>query len=267
MTFELKGMNLKMEKINRFLFMNIGCILLAMGVYFFKIPNGFTTGGVSGISTILAQVTPISAGVWIWLLNFVLMILGFIFLGRQNGIKTVYCSMFYSAVTYIFEVFVPIVNPLTEQPFLELVYAMLLTSIGSAIIFNSDASSGGTDIALGKIYEFETDKSGNYIYDERKIARYNPIKNKKIETYPVPVKFWHCIDDKTVLYEVTEKFISIIKENGGIAYLRTFPHGGHEPQQVGESVKRPCGVSVFCGEEIQITPAVEETFIWIKNFS
>lgn len=75
------------------------------------------------------------------------MILGFIFLGRQNGIKTVYCSMFYSAVTYILEVAIPITSPLTNQPFLELVYAMLLTSVGSAMIFNSDASSGGTDIA------------------------------------------------------------------------------------------------------------------------
>ena len=124
----------KRGKIKKFFFMNIGCILLAMGVYFFKIPNGFATGGVSGISTILAQTTPISAGIWIWLLNFVLMALGFIFLG------------IYSAVTYLLEVFMPVTNPLTDQPFLELVYAMLLTSIGSAIIFNSDASSGGTDI-------------------------------------------------------------------------------------------------------------------------
>lgn len=136
-----------MTKIQRFLFMNIGCILLAIGVYFFKIPNGFATGGVSGISTILAQISPVSAGVWIWLLNFALMVLGFIFLGKQNGIKTVYCSMFYSAVTYVLEVAVPITSPLTNQPFLELVYAMLLTSIGSAMIFNSEASSGGTDIA------------------------------------------------------------------------------------------------------------------------
>lgn len=75
------------------------------------------------------------------------MILGIVFLGRQNGIKTVYCSMFYSAVTYILDVLVPITNPLTDQPFMELVYAMLFTSIGSAVIFNSDASSGGTDIA------------------------------------------------------------------------------------------------------------------------
>jgi uncharacterized membrane-anchored protein YitT (DUF2179 family) len=50
-------------------------------------------------------------------------------------------------VTYVFEAFLPLSEPLTNQPLLELVYAMLLTSIGSAMIFNSDASSGGTDIA------------------------------------------------------------------------------------------------------------------------
>lgn len=135
-----------MKKIKSFIIMTIGCILLAAGVYFFKIPNGFATGGVSGIGTILAKITPISAGTWIWALNFVLLIVGFIFLGKGNGIKTVYCSMFYSAVTYILEIVFPLSEPLSNQPLLELVYAMLLTAIGSALVFHADASAGGTDI-------------------------------------------------------------------------------------------------------------------------
>ena len=135
-----------MSKLKQFIIMNLGCILLSMGVYFFKIPNGFATGGVTGIGTIFAAVTPISAGAWIWILNIGLLLLGFIFLGRDTGIRTVYCSMFYSALTYIFEVFIPLGSPLSDQPFLELVYAMLLTSVGSAMIFNSQGSSGGTDI-------------------------------------------------------------------------------------------------------------------------
>ena len=135
-----------MKKLKNFLLMTVGCILLAVGVYFFKIPNGFATGGVTGIGTILAKLTPISAGVWIWALNIGLLLLGFIFLGKGNGIKTVYCSMFYSAITYVLELVVPLSEPLSNQPLLELVYAMLLTSIGSAFIFNADASSGGTDI-------------------------------------------------------------------------------------------------------------------------
>ena len=139
-----------MKKSNRivsFLMMNLGCVLLAAGVYLFKIPNGFTTGGVSGMGTILGKITPISPAAWIWILNIGLLVLGFLFLGRQTGIKTVYCSMLYSALTYVWEKVVPVKEPLTDQPFLELAYAMLLTSIGAAIIFNCEASSGGTDIA------------------------------------------------------------------------------------------------------------------------
>ncbi len=59
--------------------------------------------------------------------------------------------MLYSAITYLLEIIVPLNAPLTNQPLLELVYAMLLTSIGAAMIFNNDASSGGTDIALNGI--------------------------------------------------------------------------------------------------------------------
>ena len=135
------------QKINSFLFMNFGCVLLSVGIYFFKIPNGFVTGGVSGIGTLLGKVTSVTPAVWIWILNIVLMLLGFVLLGKQNGIKTVYCSMLYSAIMYLLEKFAPISMPLSNQPMLELVYAMILTSIGSAIIFNCNASSGGTDIA------------------------------------------------------------------------------------------------------------------------
>ena len=124
-----------------FLYMNLGCILLSAGVYFFKIPNGFATGGVTGIGTILGKLFPITPAVWIWILNIALLLLGFLFLGLHNTFKTIYCSMFYSALTYIFESCISLSAPLTNQPLLELVYAMLLTAIGSAMIFNSEASS------------------------------------------------------------------------------------------------------------------------------
>lgn len=135
-----------MKKLQNFFMMTLGCVLLSAGVYFFKIPNGFATGGVTGIGTVLARLTAISPGVWIWGLNIGLLMLGFIFLGKQNGIKTVYCSMLYSAITFLLEAVLPLSAPLSKEPLLELVYAMLLTAIGSAMIFNSGASSGGTDI-------------------------------------------------------------------------------------------------------------------------
>lgn len=132
--------------VKQFLVMTLGTVLLTVGVYFFKIPNGFSTGGVSGIGTILGKVTVISPAKWISIINIALLIFGFIFLGRETGAKTIYCSVLFSALTWLLEIVKPMYSPLTDETFLELIYAMLLTSIGAAMIFNSGASSGGTDI-------------------------------------------------------------------------------------------------------------------------
>jgi len=130
-----------------YLMITVGTLLLTMGVYFFKVPNGFATGGVSGVGTILGRVIPaLTTGQWILLINAALLVLGAIILGKTNGIRTVFCSLLFSGLTYLFELVLPIGGPLTDQPFLELIYAMLLTGAGSAIIFYNQASSGGTDI-------------------------------------------------------------------------------------------------------------------------
>lgn len=124
-----------------------GTILLSLGVYFFKIPNGFSTGGVSGIGTLLGGANFLfSAATWIAIINVFLLLIGFLFLGKTTGFRTVFCSLLFSFITFMLEKIIPITAPLTDQPLLELVYAMILTSVGAAIIFHYDASSGGTDI-------------------------------------------------------------------------------------------------------------------------
>ncbi|MGN0477902.1 MAG: YitT family protein [Hominenteromicrobium sp.] len=130
-----------------FLLVNLGTIILSIGVYFFKFPNNFSTGGVSGISILLGQVVPsLSPAVIMWAINIVLLIIGFIFLGRGFGFLTGYCSMLFSFLTWLFERVFPMDKPFTDQPFLELCFAMMLPAVGSAILFNCNASSGGTDI-------------------------------------------------------------------------------------------------------------------------
>lgn len=134
-------------------------------------------------------------------------------------------------------------------------------------IFLHPWSGGAPKTAIAKFYRFDTDESGEYIYDESKLAGFNPAKNAKAKQYPVPVKFWHCVDDGTVSYKVTEKFVNEIKQNGGIAYLRAFPYGAHEPQLVGKAIEKPCGNTNYGETVLEIMPAVEEVFIWIRNFS
>jgi len=135
------------EKLKTFAMMTAGVVLTTVGVYFFKIPNGFSTGGVSGISTVLGNVIPfISPAQLISIINMLLLVLGFIVLGKDTGAKTTYCSILFSVLTWVLEKAAPLSAPLTDEPFLELVYAILLTAIGAAILFNAEASSGGTDI-------------------------------------------------------------------------------------------------------------------------
>ncbi len=131
-------------------------------------------------------------------------------------------------------------------------------------IFLHPWSGGLPKTALGKIYGLDTDQSGEYIYDEQKILGANPVNNKRAEKYPVPVKFWHCLNDEIVSCEVTKSFVEMINKNGGNAQLRTFPEGGHEPQLYGELVKTG-GINVYKGEILPIKAAAEEAYQWIKS--
>lgn len=143
---------IKNKNVRQYIEMTIGIIMMAVGVYFFKIPNGFSTGGVSGIATVLGEVFSekqlgfLTPGTIIIILNVLLLLLGYLFLGRSFGIKTVYCSLVYSAIIWILERVLPLSSSLTDQPFLELIYGIMLNGIGSGLIFHAEGSSGGTDI-------------------------------------------------------------------------------------------------------------------------
>lgn len=133
-------------------------------------------------------------------------------------------------------------------------------------IFLHPWSDGLPKTALAKLYGFDIDPSGEYIYDEKKVTGYNPVETIKIKRYPVPLSFWHCEDDPVVSCAVTQSFVERVNQNGGIARLTTFPHGEHEPQLVGERVPDPVGKTEYNGQPIDIRPAVEGVFRFIKSF-
>lgn len=124
----------------------VSTLIMVVGIYFFKFPNNFAFGGVTGFSTVISKVTQWSASDFTFLLNMLLLILGFLFLGKGFGIKTVYSSVLMSFGLTTLERICPMTQPLTNQPFLELIFAIFLPAVGSAILFNIGASSGGTDI-------------------------------------------------------------------------------------------------------------------------
>lgn len=135
--------------IESYLLMTLGIFITAIGTYFFKFPNNFSTGGVSGLSLILGRVIPaqfFTPSIFMFIINMALLVVGFISLGGGFAFSTVYCSTLLSVLMAVFEKLWPIGAPLTTQPFLELCFAVLLPGVGSAILFHLGASSGGTDI-------------------------------------------------------------------------------------------------------------------------
>lgn len=126
--------------------MTVATLALVFGVYFFKFPNNFCFGGVTGIAVILGEVFSLTAGTYTLIINVALLIVGFVFLGRTFGIKTVYVSLLTSFGLQALEYFYPMSVPITDQPVLELVFAIILPAASSAILFNINASGGGTDI-------------------------------------------------------------------------------------------------------------------------
>ena len=136
-----------MKAVKEFLIINVGLILVALGIFLFKLPNNFVTGGVSGIAIITGHyLKGVSIGPIMMAINIILLFAGFIFIGPGFGWKTVYSSFALSGMVWLMERFIVIKASLTGDMFLELIYSIIFPAIGTAIVFNQDASTGGTDI-------------------------------------------------------------------------------------------------------------------------
>lgn len=143
---EFKGPNLK-KNLWFFAQLNLGLVLTALGIALFKTPNHFAFGGTSGLSILLASLFPkFNVGGFMWIINGALVILGFIFLGISRMGWTIYSSFALSFYVSICEELWPLTDPMTSDTLLELVFAVVLPAIGSAIVFDIGASTGGTDI-------------------------------------------------------------------------------------------------------------------------
>ena len=142
--------------------LTLGTFLVAAGVYFFKFPNQFNTGGVTGLAVILNAVFPtVSASVFASLINIAFLVIGVLFVDKSFGVNTIYCSVMFSTMLSGLEWLCPLSAPLTDQKTLELFFAVILPSLGSAILFNMQSSTGGTDILAMILKRFSSMDIGN----------------------------------------------------------------------------------------------------------
>lgn len=134
------------SKLKNFSLLTISTLIMDVGIYFFKFANNFTFGGITGIAVLVAKFLPISASDFSFVVNILLLIIGWIVLGKSFAEKTAYSTILLSVSLSLLERIYHMSHPLTNEPLLELIFAILLPALGSAILFNIGASSGGTDV-------------------------------------------------------------------------------------------------------------------------
>lgn len=162
---------MKLEKVTKqqvidFLLLTLAAELIAVGTWLFKYPNNFTFGGVTGLSIVLSKAIPfeVAPSTINLVINAILMILGIAVLGKEFAGKTMYVTVLSTVSISLLDKLAFITEPLTNQPMLEFVFAVGVPGVASAILFNMDASSGGTDIIAMILKKYTTLEIGTAIF-------------------------------------------------------------------------------------------------------
>lgn len=174
----------------------VGMFIVSASVYYLMMPNSFVVGSISGLVMVLANFIPLKVSTMTMILNVALLIIGIVFVGKEFGGKTVITSLMLPVYLRIFETVTPDVPPLTDDMFINMLCHILVISIGQAILFNVNASSGGLDVVakvLNKYLHFEI---GNESYGRRICDRcdvYPCLRQKDTGSEPSGnLSLWDC---------------------------------------------------------------------------
>lgn len=146
--------------------MTAGSFLVAAAVVFFMVPGNLVFGSVSGLSLILTQLIPIKISVMNLILNLFFLILGFVFVGKEFGGKTVYTAVAIPVMMFILEMIFPNQQSLADNKWLDMLGCIYLVSAGQTLLFQVNASSGGLDIPakiLHKYFHIDLGKAVSFV--------------------------------------------------------------------------------------------------------
>lgn len=147
-------MKKRMETVWEFAMITIATTIVAAAVFFFLIPSHVSVGSISGLAIVIGNFIPLPISAITMILNVALLIVGFLFVGREFGGKTVYTSILLPVVIGMFEKIFPNNTSITADPFLDMICYVFVVSIGLAMLFNRNASSGGLDIVAKLMNKF-----------------------------------------------------------------------------------------------------------------
>ena len=144
----------KKKMMREYAIITVGVFVVALAVYFFLMPSNVVVGSLAGLIMVIAEFIPMKISVLTFIANAILLIIGFLLVGREFGAKTVYCSLLMSVYLAIFEVLFPNFTSFTNDQFLDALCYLVVVSVGLALLFNANASSGGLDIVAKLMNKF-----------------------------------------------------------------------------------------------------------------
>lgn len=159
---ELRKNEMKITK-KEFIMMLGGMFLMSAAVYYEMMPNNLVLGSLSGLVLVLVKIIPLPVSTITFVLNMILLVIGYIFIGREFGVKTVLASLMLPMYLRIFEILTPHVESLSGNIVIDLVCFMIVVGAGQAVLFNMNASSGGIDIVAKLINKYLGFKIGQSI--------------------------------------------------------------------------------------------------------
>lgn len=132
--------------VKEYIVITIGAILAATAIYFFMLPCNLAIGSGTAIAMMLATFIPLPVSMLSLILNVILLIIGFLLVGPEFGIKTVYAAILVPLMLGVYELLFPNFQSLTADPLIDSICYIIVVGIGMAILFSCNASSGGLDI-------------------------------------------------------------------------------------------------------------------------
>ena len=119
---------MKSETVREFSLITFAMFIISISIYFFLIPSGIVVGSISGLAMVLNQLLPLSISILTLILNMGLLVIGFLFIGKEFGAKTVYTSILLPVFLAIFEILFPLSESITGNNVYDLINVYVIKS-------------------------------------------------------------------------------------------------------------------------------------------
>lgn len=181
----------KKNLIHDYLIITIGTIIIASAVFFFMVPSKVTVGSASALAMVISNFVDIPVSIITFVLNGALLVVGYLLIGPEFGAKTVYTSLLMPGVMRVYEILFPNFQSITQDPLLDVITYILIVSVGLALLFSCNASSGGLDIVAKLLNKYLRMELGKAMSASGMIVAFSSI---------------FCSDSKTVVLSVLSTY-------------------------------------------------------------